>query len=519
MEPDSPPGVTLRALDDFTSLRTNIFDKVKTNMQKAFPISHGDVRIELHDVDYEELDDVPISKQKQMMLENRYITKKLRGTVKLFDNKSNNLIEEKRLSLLRVPYLTERGTFVHNGSEYSSISQARLLPGVYTRRQSNGGLESHFVVKPGTGVGFRVGFEPDTAQYKVKISQANLHMYSLLKDIGTDDAELEKAWGSDIFKANQAKYDSRVFDKAYDRLVPTRLKKLDKSQEDRIASVKKALEAAQIHARVAQKNLPNMFNTKVAAEWQARWEGQKAMEKVASIPFNPDLTAEEVAYEFFDDMYKYAGVYDINTLIKAKGHSDKKQYAAKNSVMAAMMHSNPDEFIVDSDNGKYLGITHTPTGFKMHLPRTVVPAAIQVGTLDKSASLEDDFDPDLDADDLTDVYNAIYGKVGPRLAGMKKWKDSWIPENSLGWVAWYRDYSNGTRTEGDDKQIQRWKSFKARQVPRFLANPTPRMLASLRNWAIDGLLLIKDEDKREQLKKDMEEYKAKAWEEYKEGKK
>ncbi len=146
IEPDSPPGVTLRALDDFTSLRTNIFDKVKTNMQKAFPISHGDVRIELHDVDYEELDDVPISKQKQMMLENRYITKKLRGTVKLFDNKSNNLIEEKRLSLLRVPYLTERGTFVHNGSEYSSISQARLLPGVYTRRQSNGGLESHFVV-------------------------------------------------------------------------------------------------------------------------------------------------------------------------------------------------------------------------------------------------------------------------------------------------------------------------------------------------------------------------------------
>ena len=301
-----PKGVTLRDFDDFTSLRTNIFDGVKKAMSSSFPVKYGNVRMELHDVDYDDLDDVPISKQKKMLLENKYITKKLRGTIKLFDDTTDQLLEEKRLSLMRVPYLTNRGTFIHGGNEYATIMQSRLLPGVYTRRQENGELETQFNVKPGTGIGFRVGFEPETTQYRVKISQANLHMYSLMHDLGTSDEELEKAWGKEIFNANKAKYDSRVFDKAYERLVSVRQKKADKTKEDKVKSMRAALDAAQIHARVAQKNLPNMFNPKVAAEWEAKWQGKQAMEKLAaesidSIPFEPDLTPKEASETFIDD--------------------------------------------------------------------------------------------------------------------------------------------------------------------------------------------------------------------------
>lgn len=305
-EEELPKGVILRDFDDFTTLRNQIFDGVKNSMIKSFPAEYGNVRLELHDVDYDDVDDVPVSQQKKMLLENKYITKKLRGTIKLFDKTNDQLLEEKRISLMKVPYLTNRGTFIHGGNEYASIMQSRLLPGVYTRRQANGELETQFNVKPGTGIGFRVGFEPETTQYRVKISQANLHLYSLLKDIGTSDKELEKAWGPEILRANQMKYDARVFDKAYDRLVSARQKKVDKTREDKVNSLKNAFEAAQIHARVAQKNLPNMFDPKVAAEWEARWQGKQAMEKLAaenvdSIPFEPDLTPKEAAETFIDD--------------------------------------------------------------------------------------------------------------------------------------------------------------------------------------------------------------------------
>jgi len=410
-EEELPKGVILRDFDDFTTLRNQIFDGVKNSMIKSFPAEYGNVRLELHDVDYDNLDDVPVSEQKKNLLENKYITKKLRGTIKLFDKTNDQLLEEKRISLMKVPYLTNRGTFIHGGNEYASIMQSRLLPGVYTRRQANGELETQFNVKPGTGIGFRVGFEPETTQYRVKISQANLHLYSLLKDIGTSDKELEKAWGPEILRANQMKYDARVFDKAYDRLVSARQKKTDKTREDKVNSLKNAFEAAQIHARVAQKNLPNMFDPKVAAEWEARWQGKQAAEKAID---------------------------------------------------------------------------------------------------------ESPFEPDYKPEDIQDAYNAIYGHYGPRLASMDKWPAEWIKSDvdPMGWLQWYEQYKAGRRTDDDARQIKRWKSFKARHGSQFKKNPTPRRAFALRNWAIDPLKMIEDEDQRRQLAEAMENYKQKAWDTY-----
>lgn len=378
-EEELPKGVILRDFDDFTTLRNQIFDGVKNSMIKSFPVNYGSVRMELHDVDYDDRDDVPVSEQKKNLLENKYITKKLRGTLKLFDNTNDQMLEEKRISLMKVPYLTNRGTFIHGGNEYASIMQSRLLPGVYTRRQENGELETQFNVKPGTGIGFRVGFEPETTQYRVKISQANLHLYSLLKDLGTDDKELEKAWGPEILRANQMKYDTRVFDKAYDRLVSARQKKVDKTREEKVNSLKNAFEAAQIHARVAQKNLPNMFDPKVAAEWEARWYGKQAAEKVVDeIPFAPDLEPEQVYENYFDEDTGVKSAADMHALMQARRHSSqaKEEYKKKTAIMAAALARYPDEFIVDQ-NGRMSGITHLPTGFRIHVPREVIPQGVR----------------------------------------------------------------------------------------------------------------------------------------------
>jgi DNA-directed RNA polymerase beta subunit len=649
-EEELPKGVILRDFDDFNTLRNQIFDGVKNSMIKSFPVNYGSVRMELHDVDYDERDDVPVSQQKQMLLENKYITKKLRGTVKLFDNTNDQLLEEKRLSLMKVPYLTNRGTFIHGGNEYASIMQSRLLPGVYTRRQANGELETQFNVKPGTGIGFRVGFEPETTQYRVKISQANLHLYSLLKDLGTNDKELEKAWGPEIFRANQMKYDARVFDKAYDRLVPARQKKLDKSREDKMTSVRNALEAAQIHARVAQKNLPNMFDPKVASQWEAQWQGKQAAEKLASeridsIPFEPDLTPKEAVETFIDedvleavekeptlrdhaDVFdpidkKFHEVYvpdiweivknrkaekidlskiwggsedspgfdetrveaadtsypiildsytegdgfhgglvdgrhrkikldrkgetqadvikltdeeiaqlldknknkksaaDMHALMQARKHSAqaKEEYKKKTSIMAAALARYPEEFIVDQD-GRMSGITHMPTGFRIHVPREVIPKGVkrvfQEDEEEIKEASESDFIPDYKPEDIQDAYNSIYGHYGPRLASMEKWPSEWIKSDvdPMGWLQWYEQYKAGRRSEDDDRQIKRWKSFKARHGSQFKKNPTPRRAFALRNWAIDPLKMIEDEEARGQLAEAMENYKEDAWNKY-----
>lgn len=789
---ETPPGVNLVDYNDYPTIRGNILKRVRKAMSKSFPQSYGGVRMELNNVRYDNEDSFSLSDQKDALLKDKYLTKKLKGTVRIIDEATEQPIEEKDLSLMRVPWLTDRGSFIHGGNEYTTIMQSRLMPGVYTRRQANGHLETQFNVKPGTGIGFRIGFEPDTAQYRIKISQANLHMYSLLRELGVPDEELEKKWGPDIFKANRDKYDSRVLDKAFERLVPKKLRKADLPLEQKVGLIKDAFNKASIAHYVANRNLPGMLGAKQASEERAKWAGREAMQKVAAekieaMPFSPDFKPDEVYADMLDDDFeksaaavgvqpsgrtrwpaprkawrsgasypnagatpapmmrksfddginprgypgyddimkqnnqaavdaqmqkehpvlnylygkkpqpaspaapaapaptvatpsptptatapapvvaanvksgsdvdayvikgnpevmgkdidKYNAFYEsvadvlkqkglsvgfddglahtlppggkywvghsrgagrlkyapegvktltlddfepeetrlanaeaaakvmkelgvssfadvpvakrrapgpehytlndnaikalqdlvadhqapeekeaaLGSLLQAKGHSDKKQYGAKHRIMALMMYKTPDEFLVDSDDGQFLGITHAPTGFRMHLPKNIVPAVVRANTPDsKTASIHDEFKPDLTGDDLRDEYNALYGRVGPRLAGMKSWDKSWIPESSgLGWLDWYKQYDGGKRTDDDDKQIRRWKSFKARQSALFKKNPTPRMAFSLKNWAIDPLKLVDEED-RAQLEKDMKEYKDQAEKEYREKK-
>lgn len=263
-----PAGVALRDPEDFTSARKSIYDGVMEETKQAFPQSYGGVRLEAHDLQYEDPDDYDIDTQKQALLKRQFLGRRLRGTLRLYDEKTGDLLEEQRTTLMRVPHLTERGTFVHGGSEYTTLAQMRLMPGPYTRRKSNGETEVHFNVKRGTGSGFRIRFEPQTALYKLDIGQSQLRLYSLLHDLGVKDEELEKSWGRDVLTANKNAYDARVFEKAYQRLV----KKPDPAatREQKVAALRQAFDGMQVNRRVAQKNLPRMFNDKQASDVAVR---------------------------------------------------------------------------------------------------------------------------------------------------------------------------------------------------------------------------------------------------------
>ena len=288
-----PNGVTLRDPEDFTSLRNNIYNGMHDEVKASFPQTYGGVRMELHDTGYEDPEDFDIDTQKQALMQNKTLGRRLRGTVKLFDDKTGDQLDEKRMTLMKVPYLTERGTFVNNGSEYTSMSQMRLLPGPYTRRKANGDHEAHFNVKRGTGSAFRVRFEPSSALYKMDVGQSSLRLYSLLKDIGVPDETMENAWGPEVFKTNQQSYDARVFDKAYARLV--KKPNPDASREEKAAAIREAFDKMQVNTRVARKNLPNMFDSTKSAQWRQEFRKQAAAPMV-SFPGTATKAAPMVSF-------------------------------------------------------------------------------------------------------------------------------------------------------------------------------------------------------------------------------
>jgi DNA-directed RNA polymerase beta subunit len=426
-EPLAPEGVKLFDPMDFTTLRGNIFDSIESSVKSSFPQSYGGVRMEVEDLHYADPEEYDLATQKKALMSDKFLSRRLRGTVRLMDEKTGEQLDEKKITLLRAPYLTERGTFIHNGSEYTNVAQSRLIPGVYTRVQNNGQLEVQVNTRPGSGNAFRMGFEPDTAQYRLKVRGSNLHLYSVLHDMGVPDEELEKRWGKDILDLNKARYDKRSFGKAYEKMVPKFMREDGADATRQAELVKEALNRAMVHEKVVRRNLPNMLDHTKSASWRNQWEAKKLAQTVIdqeldAMPFDPDYTPPEVI---------------------------------------------------------------------------------------KNAS--DEFAPDLSGEEMQDAYDQLFNPDKPRLASMEHWPEKWIPPGTdpKGWVSWYIDYTNGKRTPDDDRQIKRWKSFKARHGSQFKKNPTPRRAFALRNWAINPENFFEEESEKEKIREMMDTYRYK----------
>jgi len=434
--PEPPPGVTLRDPEDSGAVRKDIEDSVLNSVQRYVNgYAYNGVRMELKDLKYVGPKHFTKQQQNEALLNDRMLARRLRGTVRLVDEETNEVLDERKdFTLAKVPYLTERNTFIDNGSEFSPVMQSRLLPGVYTRRRENGELETHINTRPGTGSAMRVSFDPSTAQYRLKVGSSDLHAYSVFRDLGVSDEELSRRWGPEILESNKEKYSRHTLDRLYRKAVPKWERDESRDPSEKIQEIRAAFDRAQVAENIMKQNLPNLYSQEKAASWRAQGVGidaAMAFDKSASEAFSPDLTPDQVwsQWESFD------------------------------------------------------------------IPLT------------KRAS----FEPDLSPEELKESYNAIYGNSGPQLASMRSWPEHWMDgTDEKGWLQWFDNYSTGRRGDTDEKQIKRWKGFKARHGSQFKQNPTPRRAYALMNWAIDPVKML-PEGAREEFKTQMEAYRRKEY--------
>ena len=216
------PDVTLRSFSDPIATRKNIYDSVLSAARSAPPVSNKQFTLQLSDVDYDGPDDYSIADQKAAILEGRTLGRKLRGTWSLIDNVTGQLVDKKTSTLARVPHLTQRGTFIHNGNEYAINSQLRLRPGIYTRLKENGEVEAHANIMPGKGASHRYYLDPAKGQFYAKISQAKIPVLPVLRALGAKDSDIKEAWGHELFSANVKDDDTQAINKLYEKLVKAR---------------------------------------------------------------------------------------------------------------------------------------------------------------------------------------------------------------------------------------------------------------------------------------------------------
>ena len=194
----------LYRMDDYGTIRSVIFDNVRDAVQRRYPLRNDKFTLGVEDVDYDDPEDIDIDEQKKLLLEGKSSVRRLRGSWVLRDAATDKVVSKTgRMTIMRVPRITDRGTFIRNGKEYCIGNIMRLEPGVYCKKKPNE-VVAQFNIKQGTGPGFNMVLNPKTGVFSVRRGTANAPAYTVLRDMGIEDAELKEAWGDDIFEANRS---------------------------------------------------------------------------------------------------------------------------------------------------------------------------------------------------------------------------------------------------------------------------------------------------------------------------
>lgn len=191
---------------DFKAVREDLFKQALSALGGSFPVENETYSLSLEDLAYEGGAPPAYTKreQKEAVQHNRSLTARIKGRWALTDKATGKVVSRSSMrSVMDVPYLTERGTFIRNGTETTLPIQMRLVPGVYARMAEDGEARAQINVQPGTGRPMRVALNPAKPVFRLEVGTRNYKLYPLLKHMGVGDDELKAAWGDDVFKANQ----------------------------------------------------------------------------------------------------------------------------------------------------------------------------------------------------------------------------------------------------------------------------------------------------------------------------
>jgi len=184
-----------------------IQSRVHDAIEQYFPYEGRGKRLVLHNLAFDEKEAAhnDIRSQEQAKDLKKTWGVPIYAEVGLVDKVTGKEIDRSRIKLLTLPKPTNRYSYIVEGSEWQVDNMWRLRSGVYANEHANGKLSTEFnLAKPFAQENrLYVPFDPKTRQFKLKYG-GSLHtsLYSVLKMMGVDDAEMKKTWGEDIYKAN-----------------------------------------------------------------------------------------------------------------------------------------------------------------------------------------------------------------------------------------------------------------------------------------------------------------------------
>jgi DNA-directed RNA polymerase subunit beta' len=196
--------------EGFEILKGRVAEAVKD----VFPIKGAKHSLRLDGIEIKDNKDIEdLRSQKKARLDGRTWSVPVNAKLALVDNRTGKVIDRRQQRIMNLPKVTPRHSYIVDGQEYQMDNQWRLKPGVYSRRNQRGELESSFHLKGRSA--FKVLFDPETSQFTVQKEHSHVPLYPILQTMGVPDEQLEKTWGKKILEANRTKDPSKPLEKFY----------------------------------------------------------------------------------------------------------------------------------------------------------------------------------------------------------------------------------------------------------------------------------------------------------------
>lgn len=261
----SKKPLQLRDITDVNATRKNIYDNVLEAVNSIGPLQNIRHTLQISNAHYVDPEDFDLARQKEAILTGKTPHRRIRGTWTLTDNETGQRLDKKDATIAAVPFYTNRGTFILNGTEYTLSNQMRLRPGIFVRQKENLELEAHVNPTQGApGISHRYFLDPETGVFKINIGQAKLPLMPVLKALGVTEKELRNAWGDELVGANLQGADGKTINKLYARLV--RKPDANATEETKAKAIADFLFGMKLDPEVTQQTLgrPHEYLTKDA---------------------------------------------------------------------------------------------------------------------------------------------------------------------------------------------------------------------------------------------------------------
>jgi len=333
-----------RSFGDVTATRRNIYSHVLEAAGSVEPVSNTQHTLSLRDIHYLDPDYVTIKDQKKAILAGETRGRRLRGTWELTDNETGDVIDRKKSVLMTVPHLTGRGTYIHQGNEYTLRNQQRLRSGVFTRIKDNGEIEAHANIMPGKGLSHRYFLDPEKGVFYIRAGQAKIPLMPLLKTMGVTPKQLQDAWGPEIYAANYPTDEASAYKKLKDKFLND--KDLEGDEQSTREKLVEKFESMALDPEVTKRTLGTPYEglsldavLDITKKLINVSQGKDSVDDRDALPYQRVLGPEDL---FSERVRRDSGGVRRNLLWKATNQGDLSKLpssALKSQMEAALLGS------------------------------------------------------------------------------------------------------------------------------------------------------------------------------------